>query len=1210
MKISSLLALLSPVLASSLWAMDATWAKSDSYDLDLLWNVKANWLVGGVQPDDLPTNAADNVVFPHVTTKRRQSVYAGGGWNVPSMRGFTINGVTGDSSVEILHSGPWSSQYAAQNARNPLVVLNPNSFTGFWGAGDTQQIFAFPSSGSFTPHVRNLDVEGRPTLRADGDGRVEVDALYNAGGLVKSGPAEVRIAGSMGGCNNLYVEEGDVVLPAFADDDEVEDVMAGAYLHLDASDASTFQYQEGSDTAVTNWLDVRKNGNSAWVPVWSSSGAGSVQRANPPFVSEERSPTGLRYLDFGTRFKSGEEPLHGPTNCCMEFAKTTCGSEVFCVFRYHDAIDGMTALLGDYDLAPMQSYDGAIFGGSANENLATGHIYLDGRLVKSTDKPADGLAGSVHVMSFGPSSNLVVRTIGVDQRKSERCGGMLFGEILVFTNELSRADRLRLNGYLRRKWVIGGMAGKDLGLGAVMVRGSGSQLKVDEGKRARALDVVVEGGTLVKNGGGVLEMDTIHPTNAVIDVRGGSVALNRRIVPSLRLAADPIVRLDASEGSTITTEHDAELDVDFVTSWKDCRTGVDISAVPFASQSRPNHPTVKAAQSPTRLDVVDFGDSASSISAMTLPWYGQSARVYSGFIVMRQIAPAYSHVAFFGCKDFTMERENAADGNYHRRILSSKYPSPAAMSALWTVNGKPVDPTVYMPEYFGTGAGFVVVAFCARQPLAVDAISLARGDAARSGGIQVGEYILYDRELNEEERRDTEAYLMDKWLGVRHPAAEASWRPAFSFGESVPATLDSAVDASVSVVRGGNGLICKKGAGAVQVSAMEDVPAAPAVSVEEGSLTLPVHSFLESALFHFDAGAESSLVYTDGVFAAWMDVRGNGLAAEVNANGNVTTPPSPEVVTTTNGVQRKMLDFGYLGKASTSRTRLVLNRCFDNVREAHVVLKGRSRNFAPFTWTEESPYAPNNTKHYDYYRPDSEQILHYSYSAQCLRDGRIWIDGESRAYTDTITPTDSMLVSFAPTGDTYVNSIQGDRDNNGGAYIGEQIAFDRTLTDQERDYLMKKLMRKWFEAGEEPVWTNAYYSAVNVANGARLVFSGTSDPHVGSLSGAGEIEAESLSGVGALSVDGDAVASGYHLTASGVVSFADSVVVSVYMHGGALGPGEYTVMEAGDGLNNVDLSQWTLEPGGLSPERTYKLRKVDNKIVLRVGSLGFTIFVR
>ena len=78
MKISSLLALLSPVLASSLWAMDATWAKSDSYDLDLLWNVKANWLVGGVQPDDLPTNAADNVVFPHVTTKRRQSVYAGG----------------------------------------------------------------------------------------------------------------------------------------------------------------------------------------------------------------------------------------------------------------------------------------------------------------------------------------------------------------------------------------------------------------------------------------------------------------------------------------------------------------------------------------------------------------------------------------------------------------------------------------------------------------------------------------------------------------------------------------------------------------------------------------------------------------------------------------------------------------------------------------------------------------------------------------------------------------------------------------------------------------------------------------------------------------------------------------------------------------------------------------------------------------------------
>ena len=134
MKINLMLAVALSMAASSLWAIDATWAKSDGEELNLLWMAKANWLVDGAQPADLPTNATDNVVFPHVTTKRRQSVYAGSGYTVASMRGFTVGGVSGDTSVEILHSGPWQSSSASQNGRNPLVVLNPTVDCEFYSA--------------------------------------------------------------------------------------------------------------------------------------------------------------------------------------------------------------------------------------------------------------------------------------------------------------------------------------------------------------------------------------------------------------------------------------------------------------------------------------------------------------------------------------------------------------------------------------------------------------------------------------------------------------------------------------------------------------------------------------------------------------------------------------------------------------------------------------------------------------------------------------------------------------------------------------------------------------------------------------------------------------------------------------------------------------------------------------------------------------------
>ena len=108
-------------------------------------------------------------------------------------------------------------------------------------------------------------------------------------------------------------------------------------------------------------------------------------------------------------------------------------------------------------------------------------------------------------------------------------------------------------------------------------------------------------------------------------------------------------------------------------------------------------------------------------------------------------------------------------------------------------------------------------------------------------------------------------------------------------------------------------------------------------------------------------------------------------------------------------------------------------------------------------------------------------------------------------------PTAPALVGIRATGDTHVNSIQEDRGVPGGAWVGEQIAFSRTLTDRERDYLQNLLMHKWFADRPRPAWTNAFYAAVSVASGATLRLDGDAAV-VTALAGAGTIDAVGLQG--------------------------------------------------------------------------------------------------
>ena len=1189
-------------------AKTATWNKNDS--TDRVWGDKSFWLVDGEAATEIPTNGVD-VVFPHLTGYHQRVTTGATASTITGAYWLDLLSVVGDTSHFIANGLNWTS--GASNYRIPATVRDPNEFFGFWYAAMPHQRWIFPATSDFTPIVRNVDIQARPYLEFPGEGTAKVEAAFSPGAFMKTGAAELEFGGSLGSGTHIYVEEGGVTFAGHAADETVENVMAKAYMHLDASDESAFEFCAGSETLVTNWFDVRgKSYPCAHVPLKGElvSGTDRVPEAHAPFLTGETSPTGLRLLDFGSCCNEGETPLYGPTGCLMRFPRITNGSEVFAVVRYHDQTTASrgNAILGDTALAPMQPYGGTVFGGSANESFRTGHIYRNGYALRTSDAMTDDYT-NLYVVSFGSATDLTVTSIASDQDKSARAGGLVFGELLVFTNALTGADRLRVNDYLMKKWLKGDLGVRSADAGAVVLKGSAgtTSVGVAAGKTARVVDLVSESGTIVKTGAGTLVADAVFPTNAVLDIRAGSVRIDNTLVgaPSTDAAANPLVWLDATKTSSVKVESG------HVTGWSDWRDGVDITAVNLTGQTESERPTVVKGAAPKGQDVVDFGSTSDTNASLVFPWYKGAARVYSGFIVMKQLNQNYSYVPFFGCADMSLDREYAPQGEPHQRILGMLYSAPAAITALWTVNGQPVDPVRYMPEYFASTAPYIVVGFTAKAPIAVDAIALGRSEVNRAGYIRVGEFILYDRPLTYKEHRDTEAYLMDKWLDATHPSV-ATPAYGYKFAAEDDPVVDTEGSLTVSSIEGGTGNLVKRGAGTATLGSSRGISS---LAVEDGEIVVPVKNLVESlmndALFHFDASDSATYdLDANGQVVTWRDVRNNGLYAWAPEKGwaeHYTSRPIPtEDVVTATGVTRTMLNF----KSLTSGAGMFMSQDFSNVREEYGFFKANSGNFVTFGWSNANSLTKPTSNYNDYYR--ASDTVYSSSACAALRNGDIWINGEQVLWNDPLNALNQALLwSSSHAGVSHINAIQVDRGLPGGAYVGEQIAFDRQLTEEERAYLHQHLMYKWLEVGSEPVWTNLFLNAISVADGAVATFSGKSDILAASLDGAGSVNAQSISDVSALSAAGTELAEGKHMVVSGSVRFADVVTVSLSGSGKVFDvPGDYTILEATGGLENVDLANWSCDTSAFSDLRSYTLKQVGNAIVLRVERKGAVLIVR
>ena len=1108
-----------------------------------------------------------------------------------------------------------------------FTVSNPDGFDGFFDAGDSGAEIVLKATASRSPDLSHVIASNRVYLTvADAGTAASVRSVQGGGAIDKKGDGDLTVHSAGGAETKIYVKGGSLAIDGVTG--TVDSPTPGALYHFDASRIDTMTYTvDGSRTNVTRWASLGGTGMYAYRPPrLGGTGKTQIKYANAPFISAVASPTGLPLVDFGSATEAGIAE-YGPTNCIfgLSYVGTVgndveeIGSEKVREVFYAGCRSQLSesALFGGYnehDWMPGTPEKYRYNWGSAARSVICGEHWLNGKATETsinTDYFPERSQLLFHVYGCAATNDTIVRYLATDGLGPTKTGGWRVGEILMYTNVLTRAERARVNRYLVKKWI----GSDDCDAGAVMVANGAGSLGVPSGHTAKVRRVAAEGGTLVKSGEGRLEIDHLHPATVSIDVQGGSLAVtsgNSPVSANPQPASGAYLWLDAEHGLTVTN---AAGTADFVVKWSDRRgDGYGVYAeIPSDSAYYSGRAPYVVPGAANGHDVVSFvhdnSNSSDCQSWMRIVPSGENGR--EAFVALR-FANRGTTPSVFGSTSSLIQCE-------YRHLLNTSSAGPLVAAGLWTADGVPCDPWTYAIP--GTEAYHVYsVSLSEKHAFDLLAKSTIWGTTG-VGMLEIGEYIVYDRKLNDAERRDTVAYLMEKWTGAKSPEAEGRLHVGtLSFADGVDPVLESDDNATVERLAGADGrTFVKRGAGAATVRAARGGAQISSISVEEGSLVFdPTPDPSADALFHFDASDLSSLSYyvTDGGtrtnVTTWADRRANGIVSTsyispANSSDAISfTNATLKTVETTAGVVRTVVDFGRRNSNNsttkyTDAAGMKISGVADKtVRELHVV-------WADAHAAESGRYADMATssgKALDYYRYGTKLIR--ADWCEAVANGLLMADG------DTITAdfqpgTAAHLISAVPTGPTTVTSMFLDRTSNaGGGWYGELVAFSNALTVTERDFLMKRLRAKWFGTAE-PVWTNATpFASVSVASGASLDFTKNAFVRAASVSGGGSISAAGLAVSGSLSVRYGGADDVERIDVDGDVVFDEGATITVTADSAnVVEQGEWTILSA----YSVSGSMPTLNAVNFG-RKFVRLRRVDNRLDIVVTRPGMSIIIR
>ena len=460
----------------------------------------------------------------------------------------------------------------------PQQRLTVNDATGFKGwVGNYDKLglgeLVLPSAADATNAIFGVKLGARMGVSVPGaEMTARIGAVVGDGALYSTGSGRLIIEDSPGCRGLLFATNGTVeIVGRDSADAFVPAIAPGAALHLDASAEDSVDFGETAADGyrhVTEWRDV--DGGPIVLspdPFTQSTAPTTIPWCNAPYLSNEAvSPSGLRMIDFG-----GIVGGSAPSNCCLKMsANIPKVCEVFIVGRNRGA-GGYANYIGaasgsHYEWSGGQA---TLFDkDSSSVNVCNGEIRINGQKSSWCNvwPTRDGTSlSSVFVASVAVSDNSngegPVNTVGTDRHARYRTGSLWLGELIVYTNKLTTAQRAKINDYLMRKWLYNHNESVDF-LGAYLgTPSSTAAISVPEGRVAKIGEITIaDGQKLVKKGGGTLIVGKLLPVGCEMQIEGGSVKIeDSPAVSASAPASDPYVWLDASDATTVVTNRGSEL---------------------------------------------------------------------------------------------------------------------------------------------------------------------------------------------------------------------------------------------------------------------------------------------------------------------------------------------------------------------------------------------------------------------------------------------------------------------------------------------------------------------------------------------------------------------------------------------------------------------------------------------------------------------------
>ena len=696
-------------------------------------------------------------------------------------------------------------------------------------------------------------------LHLEGEGAFVVKTLASIGNAVLGSTAEIRLTveGEARGFKSMTpVTPAVVGEPAFWVD-ATKEVSLFTTSGVSVAKSEAFTYTD----CVSCWRDCRYADDPARYGVYYATNdfSGIRQTVQGTAPSRRKELGGFKVIQHMGDIKLG---LSGDAltnyrwvHAGMKWSQPITGIRAVFSVTWQDgskgqAILGGTPRLGDSDRgdfarAISNATDGGgiaspdkafLFSAVSADCVKNGWIYAEGvmkpwnecvyqnssiEIRESHPLAPGGRADAFAIQDFGQNVNPCI---------GSGCQNQI--ETIVYTNELTMAEREQVYAYLARKYLGADNAGTTSGGSRYDGNGHVEELSVTRDLNLNVngmmlADRVSGAGTLVKKGPGTLYADLVE--GASLAVKGGQVVVHSAKTPTsyADLPADHFVHWDAANTNNMDlwTTTDAISDnfdeagnaasgykfsvahTNLVRHWYDAQYGNDGQHI--YGTGRKSDPAYRVGWLVTNqvngLPAVDYGPIFNFKTGMS-----QSRRYFHEFHLTDKNEPIRSNpiTAMF------MVKNAAAGGNLVLGDTSSGYgisrtsntadytvPIVSSSGMAATLNGASVDPmkTGY------TGGWDQLSLYCLKN--SSGCLIGANTTFTISGGMKLGEVLIYTNALGWADARAVDAYLGNKWFNRTLPYAAPSSVGTLSIAAGATLTVEGGEPLTVTALGEAGGTV-------------------------------------------------------------------------------------------------------------------------------------------------------------------------------------------------------------------------------------------------------------------------------------------------------------------------------------------------------------------------------------------------------------------